>query len=47
MKALKTILYIIVCLLWIWLSISFIDIVIDNNLSDPQHFSWNLFELLF
>ena len=38
--------YIAMMLIGAWSVISYIDIIWDNFLPNPHHFSWNLFVLL-
>ena len=45
-KTMKNIIYGLAFALCIWIGVSFVDIVADNNTKNPQHSDWNIFVMM-
>ena len=43
LKAIGKIIYIAIILMGIWTTLSFFDIIVDNNTHNPQHSPYNFF----
>lgn len=42
----KKILVIIEIIIFLWIALSYIDVVADNNTSNPQHSEYNFFQVM-